>query len=66
MLRSVWLLRRSIGPRPIRRRQLCRSKNTTRWESLFVVGVEMTEQDTRDKVITALTEISNIKTDISG
>lgn len=25
----------------------------------------MTEQDTRDKVITALTEISNIKTDIS-
>ena len=25
----------------------------------------MTEQDTRDKVITALTEISNIKTDIA-
>lgn len=29
------------------------------------LGVEMTEQDTRDKVITALTEISNIKSDIS-
>ena len=29
------------------------------------LGDEMTEQDTRDKVIIALTEISNIKTDIS-
>ena len=29
------------------------------------MGDEMTEQDTRDKVIIALTEISNIKTDIS-
>lgn len=29
------------------------------------LGDEMTEQDTRDKVITALTEISNIKSDIT-
>lgn len=29
------------------------------------LGDEMTEQDTRDKVITALTEISNIKSDIA-